>query len=366
MTKVCLISPIPPPSGGIAQWTCHVLQASILSKDIRFVHISSSQARNNVLSGSVLIKVIGGVGVILRVLPRYFKALLSGIDVSHLSTSGYIGTVRDLLILLISRIFFNPVVYHLHFGRLPELSSRGGWEWTLLRLCISLSAHVIVLDNHTFACVKDRFPDKGVSLIPNPIDLFSVASEADMASRNFEEVSASNYVLYLGWLLPTKGIQELLQAWSQVSRPGFRLVLAGPCLDDYKKELLSFIDDESVVFLGEVSHSDAMRLLRDASFLVLPSHTEAFPNVLLEAMALSKAVVATNVGAIPDILASSCGLIVPPKNVGDLILAIQGLIDDEGLCHTLGVNGQIKCQTSYDVTVVLRSYVALWKMVASS
>jgi len=48
---------------------------------------------------------------------------------------------------------------------------------------------------------------------------------------------------------------------------------------------------------------------------VLPSHTEAFPFVVLEAMALGKAIVATDVGAIPEMLAWECGILVKPKDV---------------------------------------------------
>lgn len=366
MNKVCVISPLPPPSGGIAQWTSNIFSASQTQSDLKILHIDSSQTRNNVLSPSVSTKIFGGVGVICRVIPRYFRVLLAGLEVTHLTTSGYIGAVRDLFVLLVSKVFVTPVVYHMHFGRLPELANTGGWEWTLLRTCISLSAHVVVLDAHTLSCVKENFANKGVSLIPNPIDISAIGSEVEAASRDFGHLGASRYVLYLGWLLPTKGIGELLQAWNQVSHNGIQLVLAGPCLDDYKEELLSLVGDQSVVFLGEVSHPDAMRLLRGASFLVLPSHTEAFPNVLLEAMALSRAVVATDVGAIPDILADNCGLVVPPKSVGDLVVAMQTLIDDERVCHEFGANGRRKCVSMYDAMVVLHLYVALWKKVASS
>lgn len=366
MIKVCVISPLPPPSGGIAQWTSNVINSAHINTDVEIIHIDSSQARNNVLSASVLAKIFRGFGVVFRVIPHYFRSLLSGIDVTHLTTSGYIGTVRDLAVIFVSKLFLKPVVYHIHFGRLPDLSARCGWEWLLLRTCISLSSHVVVLDTHTLGCVRKSFANKGVSLIPNPIDIPAITAEADISPNGYQSLLSSRYVLYLGWLLPTKGIGELIRAWSQISNEGVQLVLAGPCLDVYKKELLSLVGDQSVLFLGEVSHPDAMVLLRGAMFLVLPSHTEAFPNVLLEAMALSRAVLATEVGAIPDILADNCGVIVPPKNVDDLAVALQKLIIDEAFCHELGANGKRKCVALYDAIVVVRAYVALWKSVSSS
>lgn len=366
MPKICLISPLPPPGGGIAQWTLNVLDTTRSRADISIVHTDSSHTRANVLSASKLSKVIGGVGVILRVMPRYFRVLLSGVDVTHLTTSGYIGAIRDLLVLLISKIWFKPVVYHLHFGRLPELAVRGGWEWRLLCACISLSAHVIVLDSQTLSCVKSKFRNKHVSFIPNPIKISSIEAECDFPRSEFDNLSGTRYVLYLGWLLPTKGIEDLIRAWSQVQHDGTHLVLAGPCLDEYRNYIKPLVEDQSVVLLGEVSHRDAMQLLKGASFLVLPSHTEAFPNVLLEAMALSKPAIATSVGAIPNILSDNCGLIVPPQNIDALADALSALMFDESLRKTMGRNGRRKCEDFYDANVVVDSYVNLWASVAAA
>ncbi len=101
-------------------------------------------------------------------------------------------------------------------------------------------------------------------------------------------------------------------------------------------------------------------------FSRVPSHTEAFPNVLLEAMALSKPTIATAVGAIPNILSDNCGLVVAPKNIDALAEALSELLLDELLCRTMGGNGRRKCEGFYDANVVVESYAKLWASLAAA
>jgi len=57
---------------------------------------------------------------------------------------------------------------------------------------------------------------------------------------------------------------------------------------------------------------------------ILPSYTEGFPNVILEAMALGKPIIATSVGAIPEILSEECGVVMKPRDQRDIEQASLG------------------------------------------
>ena len=80
-------------------------------------------------------------------------------------------------------------------------------------------------------------------------------------------------------------------------------------------------------FSVKKGHDDAMRMLANAEIFVLPSHTEGFPNAVLEAMALAKAIIASRVGAIPEMLADECGLLIEAKDVSGLKMCAT-TIDD--------------------------------------
>lgn len=99
---------------------------------------------------------------------------------------------------------------------------------------------------------------------------------------------------------------------------------------------------------------------------VLPSHTEGFPNVVVEAMALGRAVVATDVGAVADMLADGCGAVVPPRRPADLAGALDAVMRDEALRRATGERARAKALGEYRIDEVVAAVVRLWRSVASA
>jgi glycosyltransferase involved in cell wall biosynthesis len=135
-------------------------------------------------------------------------------------------------------------------------------------------------------------------------------------------------VLYLGHMVPTKGMKESMEAWQQLRPQGWRLRLAGQGSAAYQKELPGIVGpDAGVEFLGDLPPEMAWRCMQAADLFVLPTYTEGFPNVILEAMAAGKAIISTRVGAIPEMLAvdenESCGLVIAPRDAGALVAALR-------------------------------------------
>jgi glycosyltransferase involved in cell wall biosynthesis len=129
-------------------------------------------------------------------------------------------------------------------------------------------------------------------------------------------------ILFVGRLAPEKGIHELAAA-----ARGLNLVVAG---DGPMRHL---VPDA----LGFVPHAEVERLLARAAVVVLPSHREGLPMVLLEAMARGRAVVATPVGGIPSLVEGGVtGLLVPPGDADSLRHAIERLLADPDLRRRLG------------------------------
>jgi glycosyltransferase involved in cell wall biosynthesis len=148
--------------------------------------------------------------------------------------------------------------------------------------------------------------------IPNGVEIpAEVTNEADPPE-----------VLYVGRLSEEKGIRELVQATE-----GFNLVVAG---DGPLRDLVPNA-------LGFVPHDEAQKLIARAAVVVLPSHREGLPMVLLEAMAHGRAIVATPVGGIPSLVEDGVtGLIVPRGDPEAFRQAITRLLDDPALRRDLG------------------------------
>jgi len=135
-------------------------------------------------------------------------------------------------------------------------------------------------------------------------------------------------ILFVGRLSAEKGIRTLVDATR-----GLNLVVAGD------GPLRSLVPDA----LGFVPHEEVQRLLARAAVVVLPSHREGLPMVLLEAMAHGRAVVATPVGGIPSLVEDGVtGLLVPPGDPKALREAVKRLLADPDLRRRLGEAARAK------------------------
>jgi glycosyltransferase involved in cell wall biosynthesis len=123
-----------------------------------------------------------------------------------------------------------------------------------------------------------------------------------------------------------------------------------------------------LIFHGEVDRPRVVQHLREADIVAFPSHTEGFPNALLEAMVLGKPIVATNVGAIPEMLGENtnepCGLLVQPGQAKELMQAIVTLMMDRERARVLGERARRKALAKYTISTIVEEYVCAWKSVS--
>jgi glycosyltransferase involved in cell wall biosynthesis len=185
------------------------------------------------------------------------------------------------------------------------------------------------------------------------IDILGFASRDVAVIRNWTathellEVGARREVrrglpvrlLFVGWLEREKGIFELLYACQQL-HCGHRFTLdvvgEGHASDEARALVARYGLTEVVRFRGWLRTPDLTRALSDADVLVLPSWAEGLPNAVVEAMAARLAVVATRVGAVPDVITDHrSGLLVAPKSPEALRSALTEVINDSNLRESL-------------------------------
>ena len=151
------------------------------------------------------------------------------------------------------------------------------------------------------------------------------------ARRGLHLPEDEEIILFVGHLISLKGLPELIDAFIQLapSRPKLRLVCvgegawnAGWSLHLQKEGL-----DRRVLLPGGCPPSEVARWMAAANVVCLPSHSEGCPNVVIEALACGRPVVATTVGAIPDLVNSACGFLVPPGRPAELTQALTAALD---------------------------------------
>ncbi len=123
---------------------------------------------------------------------------------------------------------------------------------------------------------------------------------------------ATPYALFLSRVNWKKGLDRLIEAWRRV--PDLRLVIAGPDENGYRRKLETQVAScelrDRVHFIGEVGDEDKWSLYSDAMFVVLPSYSENFGNVVAEAMAMGCPVVVTpEVGIAAAVAAAGAGIV---------------------------------------------------------
>ena len=151
------------------------------------------------------------------------------------------------------------------------------------RNAVKYADSIIVLSRNVQKYFKD-FYNRETCLIPNGVDCFG-KKEANKINEMFG-LKLDSYILFLGRLVPEKGIHYLIDAFRSVNTDK-KLIIAGGSsdTDSYVKSLMDLAkEDERIVFVGHVEGQMLAELYSNAYLYVLPSDLEGMPLSLLEAM----------------------------------------------------------------------------------
>ena len=174
-------------------------------------------------------------------------------------------------------------------------------------------------------------------------------------------------LLYAGRIAHGKGLIELLQAVARNRATVTRLVLAGaapdPVYEDLvKNEAVRLNLAECVQFAGLLRESALLQEFARAEALMLPSHQETAPMVVQEAMAAGLAVIATNVGGIPEQVEHEVtGLLFEPGDVNQLTALIARFGNDEDLSRRLGAAAKAVAIERYQASAVARATISVYR-----
>jgi phosphatidylinositol alpha-mannosyltransferase len=189
--------------------------------------------------------------------------------------------------------------------------------------------------------VNKYFPGD-YTIIPNGVDTKYFSPDALPIE---ELIDGKLNILFIGRLEKRKGLDYLLEAYKRVKSemPNSRLIVVGPGIrlrHKYEKRVRRK-GLKDVVFVGYVSYRDLPRYYKTADIVCCPAiGWESFGIVLIEAMAVGRPIVASNIEGYASVLSDGVeGLLVPPKNAEKLAESLISLMSDESLRQQLGANG---------------------------
>lgn len=364
MKRVLLVAPLDGIVGGILKWTGHIYEYYNThgGADCNLEFLSTGRKKFVNPNTSFFKRACLGLTEYPTILIKYRKKIAhKKFDVIHLTSSGGLSFLKDPLFLLLAKIKGAKSVVHLHFGRVPQLVKEKNWEYRMMRCTFRLADRIIAIDNSTReALVQDGFSN--VEMLPNPL----APKVRDIINKHGAVTRVPRTILFTGHVLRTKGVFELLEACSKIENVNVRIL--GRITDEVRQQIASLYPEEQQWFqlLGEKPYEDVLREMMACDLFVLPTYTEGFPNVILEAMATGCAIVSTPVGAIPEMLepekdGSRVASLVPVQDVETLRSAIIELLDNEKLKGSMRKIVVSRVEERYNLPSIWNQMIKIWE-----
>lgn len=263
-----------------------------------------------------------------------------------LSQNGW-AFYRDLVLVLLFRLARVRHVFHMHGRGVAAAIAEASWKRALYQFAFE-RAFVITLGGSLQRDIEGVVRRNRVFVVPN-----GVRDEAAGPAAN--RASGPPTILFLSNMLEEKGPLVLLEALAMLARRGvpFQARFAGAWRGPLSRErfasrVASLGLEDRVSYLGPVHGAEKARLFAGSDLFALPSYYahEALPLVVIEAMMHGLPVVATNIGALPEIvLHRRTGELVEPRDVPALAAALERLLQDGNLRAAYGMAARAKYET---------------------
>ena len=345
-------------NGGIASWTKKYL-ATFPDEEFKIYPVSCSPTPRTG-EESVFERARSGFTALRRILKEVEATMTEHkIDILHTTTSGSLGSYRDIRVAKLCKQNGIKSIMHCRYGCITEDYQAKGIVGILLRKSMSLFDQIWVLDSRSYNTLR-TIPSLAnkVYLTPNSIE---VNEPLDLAPKEYKRVA------FIGNLIPTKGLFELVEA---CTRTDVQLDI-GPGTDDVVakvKELAGDKLDNSIFIHGKLPNSEAVKFMHEVDIVALPTYYpwEAFPISIIEAMSLTKMVISCPRAAVKDILTdldgNPCGMLVSPKSSDAIVEAIGWLQSHKLEADEMCKKAYEKVSTCYRKEIVYDLYRTHYKI----
>lgn len=307
--RILLLSPLPPPSGGIARWTERYLEWCKGKHNVAVVNTALQGERAG--EAGKQRKLTDEVKRAVYVIGETRKGLKNKPDIVHINTScSRFGILRDWICMEFAHKKKVPVIVHCHCNIEDQLGT-GKLATKMFSDMVNKSEKVLVLNSSSMHYVEKINPKKA-DLCPNFV-LTSQISDFHKIRGQIEKV------IYVGDVRLSKGSDDYFMLAKQ--NPKVEFVVVGSVTD----EIARVEKPENVHTLGRLEASEVEEQLNEADVFVFPSLTEGFSNAMLEAMAHGLPIIATDVGAAIDMIENCGGTVVPVHDVSAMQSALNNM-----------------------------------------
>ena len=276
----------------------------------------------------------------------------------HIHFSSGIEFIKHSICLIVARVLGFKIIFHLHGGNFENFYiSYHPIAQKTIQLVLRIPHRVIALSDYWARFLSTIMDPKRLIVINNPIDCERFSPPCGKAKNDM-----LFRILLLGRLGKHKGHYDAVKALLIVLNKYSNVVMLFAGNDDAlgETENLKKITEENgiatnVQFLGPVTGEAKEQLLYSCSIMILPSCAENMPLSILEGMAAKLPVIATCVGAIPELLENGkLGILIQVGNYEALAEGIIQLIENPQLRETFSQQARNKICAMYDIKKIAR------------
>jgi glycosyltransferase involved in cell wall biosynthesis len=227
-------------------------------------------------------------------------------------------------------------------------------------------AHRIIAVGYGVAdAFRARVRNRKVDVIPNGIPT-PPAVTRDVRQNLRREITGDEgriLLLAVGRFVPSKGYEDIIEAFAQLYRTNPRCFLAiagsGRLFDKIRRRVSELQLDGSVCCLG--MRNDVPQLLAASDIFVSSSHWEGLPVAILEAMMAGLPIVATAVGDIPKVVTPEAGVIVPPHQPDCLAEALNDLANAPEKARAMGQAARARALQEFSLDTWMKRHIAVYE-----
>ena len=338
--KILIISPLPPPPGGIASWTERYLESrQAKANNVRIVNTAVIGSRVNQFNQRKIKDELVRTKNILKTLKKELKQ--STPEIVHLNTAcSSLGLVRDYWCGKIVKNFGVMLLIHCRCD--VRYMVKGKIAERYYSKLVKLSDGIITLNSSSQQYTLKKW-GKTSTIIPNflPDDVFK---NINLCNKGYADIKKC---LYVGHITRAKGCDVIIEVAKLM--PHIKFTMVGLVSEEINK----LGKPSNVAFIGEISKEEVLEHMVQADLFIFPTLSEGFPNVILEAMACGLPIVATPVGAIPDMIEDKGGIIIDIGDVNGFIDAINMLNKDKSLSSQMSQWNFQKVNKFYTQRVIM-------------
>lgn len=315
--KVLIVGPSPTKSkGGMATVIQEILESDILNNEFDL------EIHESYRDGNIFYRLLFSIYSFIKFLFIYNKY-----DIFHLHIASNGSTFRKMLYVRLIKQYNKKLILHIHGGQYIEfyekLSKKN--KKKVIEF-LNKADYVIALSEKWKECFEIKFNLKNCIVLQNGVDI----KKYERAKKYPEKLNKK--FLFLGRVVKDKGIFDLIEAiYIVVKKHKDVQIYIGGEGDTVKVSnlIMKYKLEKNIKLVGWLDKEKKITILSKVDTFILPSHCEALPMSILEAMACGKAIISTKVGAIPEIISENNGILVEAKNITEIAEAIIKCCEDD-------------------------------------